>query len=161
MGAQGGPKAIITHAQRVCRLYKLALKTSYSQTPHRHDWRYNCAIIRGRFEETRKEKDLRKLAAMVEAGEEEVWQNQPATMFTYRDDEDGITYSRQAHIEDSVLDFWHPWERANYIDYFKKREEMKADYNAYWEESLSKKFAGMANKSTEYPIISPEVANLK
>ena len=50
---------------------------------------------------------------MVEAGEEEVFQNQPATMFRYRDDEDGITYNRQGHIEDSLLDKWHPWERVS------------------------------------------------
>merc|ERR1711879_480737 len=159
--ATGGPKAIITHSQRVCRLYKLAIKTAFSLIPHRHDWRYECAIIRARFDETRKEKDVRKLAAMLEAGEEEVWQNQPVTMFKYRNDEDGITYNRQAPIEDYVLDEWHPWEKANYIDYFNKREEFKKDTQAYWEQSLSKKFAGSKNASNEYPIMSPEVLNLK
>ena len=49
---------------------------------------------------------------MLEAGEEEVWQNQPVTMFKYRNDEDGITYNRQAPIEDYVLDEWHPWEKV-------------------------------------------------
>ena len=135
--------------------------------------------MRARFEETRKEKDMRKLAAMVEAGEEEIFQNQAVAPFIYKNDEGGITYNRQAHIEDQVLNDWHPWEKvskletaqillllkilavlqANYIDYFNKRAEMAEEMQAYWENSLSKKFA--KPPSDEYPIISPEVAALK
>ena len=71
--------------------------------------------MRQRFEESRHEKDMRKCAAMVEAGEEEVWQNQAAQQFIYRNDEHGITYGRQAHIEDHMLNEWHPWEKVSFI----------------------------------------------
>ena len=73
--------------------------------------------MRQRFEESRHEKDMRKCAAMVEAGEEEVWQNQAAQQFIYRNDEHGITYGRQAHIEDHMLNEWHPWEKVSFIHF--------------------------------------------
>ena len=72
--------------------------------------------MRARFEETRKEKDMRKLAAMVEAGEEEIFQNQAVAPFIYKNDEGGITYNRQAHIEDQVLNDWHPWEKVSKLE---------------------------------------------
>ena len=49
--------------------------------------------------------------------------------------------------------------QANYIDYFKKREELAEEMQSYWENSLSKKFANPPKD--EYPIISPGVAALK
>ena len=69
--------------------------------------------MRARFEESRNEKDMRKCAAMVEAGEEEVFQNQAVSPFIYRNDEHGITFNRQAHIEDHLLNEWHPWEKVS------------------------------------------------
>ena len=80
----------------------------------RHQYRYEAVLMRQRFEESRHEKDMRKCAAMVEAGEEEVWQNQAAQQFIYRNDEHGITYGRQAHIEDHMLNEWHPWEKVSF-----------------------------------------------
>lgn len=40
--------------------------------------------MRDRFEQTRQEKDMRKLAAMVEEGEEEAWRNQHFQPFVFR-----------------------------------------------------------------------------
>jgi hypothetical protein len=71
-------------------------------------------LIRAKFDETRNEKDMRKLAAMVEEGEEEVFQNQHPAPFIYKDDEGGITFARQAHHSDQILDQWHPWERVRF-----------------------------------------------
>ena len=50
--------------------------------------------------------------------------------------------------------------QANYMDYFKARDEMKKEYPAYYEQSLSKKFKGDKDNISEYPIISQNVANL-
>ena len=47
------------------------------------------------------------------------------------------------------------------MDYFKRREELKKELAQYWENSLSKKFAGDKPNEESWPIISPEVANLK
>ena len=40
--------------------------------------------MRDRFDETRKEQDMRKLAAMVEEGEEELWRNQHFQPFYFK-----------------------------------------------------------------------------
>ena len=68
--------------------------------------------MRARFEATRSETDMRKLAAMVEAGEEEVFQAQSVDPFIYKDDDGGIINARQAHHPDEQLDHWHPWEKV-------------------------------------------------
>ena len=40
--------------------------------------------MRDRFDQTNKEKDMRKLAAMVEEGEEELWKNQHYMPFIFK-----------------------------------------------------------------------------
>ena len=47
-------------------------------------FRYAAVLMRDRFEHTRQEKDMRKLAAMVEEGEEELWRNQHFQPFTFK-----------------------------------------------------------------------------
>jgi NADH dehydrogenase (ubiquinone) 1 beta subcomplex subunit 9 len=161
MARPGAPLQIVTHAQRVCRLYKKAYRTTSDMFFERHLIRYEAVLLRARFEETRKEKDMRKLAAMLEEGELECQEKANPDPFIFKDDEGGIIYSRENHYRDSLLDHWHPWEKANYIDYFNKREEMKKDMAAYWKESLSKKFSGSKPSDAAWPIISPQVASLK
>merc|ERR1712110_275585 len=152
---------IVTHAQRVCRLYKKAMRTTSDHYFERHLIRYEQVLLRQRFEVTRTEKDMRKLAAMLQDGEEECLEKAAYDPFIFRDDEHGIVYNRQPEHRDTMVDHWHPWEKANYIDYFNKREELKKEMAAYWKESLSKKFSGDKTPNTPWPIISAEVANLK
>ena len=40
--------------------------------------------MRDRFDQTSKEKDMRKLVAMVEEGEEELWRNQHFQPFIFK-----------------------------------------------------------------------------
>ncbi len=61
--------------------------------------------------------DMRKLAAMLEEGEEEVFRGKHILPAIYRDDPGGITYSRIVDPPDWVLDFWHPWEKVMNIRY--------------------------------------------
>merc|ERR1711997_327331 len=161
MAKPGAPLQIVTHAQRVCRLYKKAMRTTNDYFFERHLVRYEQVLLRQRFEETRKEKDMRKLAAMLEEAEIEHRKMKSFDPFIFRDDEGGIIYHREPHIRDLMVDHWHPWEKANYIDYFTKREELKKEMVDYWKESLSKKFQGDKTPNTPWPIISAEVANLK
>ena len=87
----------------------------------RHLIRYEAVLLRARFEETRKEKDMRKLAAMLEEGELECQEKANPDPFIFKDDEGGIIYSRENHYRDSLLDHWHPWEKVRYCsNYFKK-----------------------------------------
>merc|ERR1712224_838901 len=67
------PKSILTHSQRVRRLYKAAVRTMQYQFDHRNFFLVERVVLRHRFDETKKEKDFRKLAAMLEEGEHEVW----------------------------------------------------------------------------------------
>ena len=55
---------------------------------------------------------MRKLAAMVEEGEDECFKNQCIDPFIFRDDEGGITHDREGHYKDTMLDHWHPWEKV-------------------------------------------------
>ena len=47
-------------------------------------FRYAAVLMRDRFDQTNKEKDMRKLAAMVEEGEEELWRNQHFQPFIFK-----------------------------------------------------------------------------
>merc|ERR1712020_17666 len=105
-------------------------------------------------------KDLKKLAVMLEQGEEEVFQKQFVTPFVYKDNEGGIIYDRRMDMVDDLMDNWHPWEKANYMDYFEKRKKLKEEIYTYWDQSLSKKYQGVKRQATEFPIISKEVAAL-
>ena len=80
-----------------------------------HKYRYEAILMRARFDATRKEKDLRKLAAMLEAGEEEWFEKQAYDPFIFRDDEHGIIYNREPHYRDELIDHWHPWEKVRYF----------------------------------------------
>ena len=64
-----GPREILTHSQRVCRLYKKAYRTMESWAIERYHFRFNAVVLRARFDETRSIKDMRILAKMLEDGE--------------------------------------------------------------------------------------------
>ncbi len=56
--------------------------------------------------------DMRKLAAMVEEAEEEVFQYTHMQPFYFKNDPGGIMYQRHSPAHDSLLDNWHPWEKV-------------------------------------------------
>ena len=59
-------------------------------------------------------------------------------------------YNREHDPSDRILDYWHPWEKAAYLDYFENREKVKQEYKKYYESSILKK--GIADlKAIEYP----------
>ncbi|CAB4061109.1 NDUFB9 [Lepeophtheirus salmonis] len=118
------PKTILTHAQRVCRLYKRALRTI-------EDYEHN------RLEA---QKDLRVLAAILEAGEREHFEKKHPIPFKFLNDPGALAFERTVDSPDHVLDLWHPWEKANFIDYFNKREKKKEEYHEYFEKVIAVKF---------------------
>ena len=81
----------------------------------RADFRYEAVLLRARFDEHKNEKDARVVAALIHAGEQECWEKQAYDKFIYADDEGGITFDRQAHHQDNLLDLWHPWERVSHF----------------------------------------------
>jgi NADH dehydrogenase (ubiquinone) 1 beta subcomplex subunit 9 len=135
-----GPRPIITHAQRVCRLYKKAYRVTQDWADERWLFRFNAAVLRSRFDETSKIKDMRVLAKMVEEGEYEVWEQQHTDPRVFKNDPGGIVYHRSASPPDWALDQWHPWEKVQVMDIFNNREKLKAEFNEYYEKSLAKKY---------------------
>lgn len=50
----------------------------------------------------------------------------------------GVAYERVVHPPDWVLDYWHPLEKAQYPEYFKRREQRKKEFIAMWEKEYGK-----------------------
>merc|ERR1712212_63048 len=135
-----GPMPILTHAQRVCRLYKKSLRTLEHWNPMRHELRFNAAILRARFEETRDETDMRVQAKRLEEAEKEWVKEQHLDPLIFKNDPGGICYDRDPSVNDWMFDHYHPWERAQLRDFFEQREHLKKDYEEYYEKSLVNKY---------------------
>ena len=84
MSGPGVPKHFLTHAQRVCRLYKKAYRTMEMTYNDAAAFRFEAVLLRHRFDESRKELDQRKLAAMVQEAEEECFRKQHSQPFISR-----------------------------------------------------------------------------
>eukprot|EP00088_Acartia_fossae_P035414 TRINITY_DN36490_c0_g1_i1.p1 TRINITY_DN36490_c0_g1~~TRINITY_DN36490_c0_g1_i1.p1 ORF type:complete len:147 (-),score=42.21 TRINITY_DN36490_c0_g1_i1:100-540(-) len=138
--AGNGPNAILTHAQRVCRLYKRSLRCLEDWAHKREDYRFKAVMLRARFDETRKIKDMRVLAQQLEEGEAELAANSHEDPVVFKSDPGGIVYRRALPHEDWLYDQYHPWEQCLMRDFFDNREKLKEEYNTYFEKSLSKKY---------------------
>merc|ERR1711963_701099 len=90
-------------------------------------------------------------AVMVEEGEKELAYNRHLQPSIFANDYDGITHHQFALPYDQLMDQWHPWEKAPYIDYFEKREKMKHDMVAYHDASMMKK-GQIDLETSEYPL---------
>lgn len=62
----------ITHAQRVTRLYRHALKNTLSWCIDRASWREEALRIRARFDANKYVQDRRQAQALLQQGEEEL-----------------------------------------------------------------------------------------
>lgn len=50
----------------------------------------------------------------------------------------GTAYDRELQPPDWVLDYWHPLEKAQYPDYFARREQRKKEYLEWWDKTYGK-----------------------
>lgn len=119
-------------------LYKRALRNADSYANDRPTFLFNCALIRQRFEENRHETDVRKAKQLLEAGEEELFKKLHPQPFQYANSPGGVAYAREVPSPDWVLDFWHPLEKAQYPEYFARREQRKKEYIERWEREFGK-----------------------
>ncbi|XP_008329067.1 NADH dehydrogenase [ubiquinone] 1 beta subcomplex subunit 9 isoform X2 [Cynoglossus semilaevis] len=119
--------AFLTHRQKVLRLYKRSLRHVESWAVHRDKYRYFACMLRARFEENKNEKDMLKATQLLKAGEEEFWDKQHPQPYIFPDSPGGTSYERYEcyKLPEWVLDYWHPSEKAQYPDYFAKREQWK------------------------------------
>ncbi|XP_023332794.1 NADH dehydrogenase [ubiquinone] 1 beta subcomplex subunit 9 [Eurytemora carolleeae] len=135
-----GPKEILTHAQKVCRLYKAALRSTENWTLGKAEHRFNATVLRARFDETRNEKDMRVNAARLEEAKHELWEKQHSDPIIFKNDAGGICYRREHTHLDYLFDQYHPWEKVMMRDFFERRETLKKEYEEYFEKSLTKKY---------------------
>lgn len=50
----------------------------------------------------------------------------------------GVAFAREVIPPDWVVDYWHPLEKAEYPEYFARREQRKAEYIKLWEQKYGK-----------------------
>ncbi|GFQ85564.1 NADH dehydrogenase 1 beta subcomplex subunit 9 [Trichonephila clavata] len=127
-----------SHAQKVCSLYKRALRNELNKYDDRWLYRYHAVLLRARFDEHKDEKDLRKAKVLLEEGEKELEEDLHYQPVKFSYSPGGINYGRTVPIPDVVLDFWHPLEKARYPEYFARREIRKQEYIARWEQKYGK-----------------------
>lgn len=56
------------------------------------------------------------------------------------DSNDGVAWERKEsnYIPDAVVDYWHPLKKAQYPDYFAKREERKKEFVEWYNKTYGK-----------------------
>ena len=95
-------------------VYPFVVREKYTEQcfTFRHEYRYQACLIRAQFDATRDEKDMRKLAAMLDETEEKIFQSRHLQPNFYALDEGGICYNRELSNVDMQLDTLHPWEQV-------------------------------------------------
>ncbi|KAK2585190.1 hypothetical protein KPH14_009899 [Odynerus spinipes] len=122
------PTGIVTHAQKVCSLYKRALLCLRDWNVDRLEFRYQAVKLRKRFDENAHIADLRLSKHLLIKGEEELFEKQHYQPHKFPESPGGVAYRREPLIPDSVLDRWEPIEKAMYPKYFARREQRKKEY---------------------------------
>ncbi|XP_008545664.1 NADH dehydrogenase [ubiquinone] 1 beta subcomplex subunit 9 [Microplitis demolitor] len=126
--AHAVPTGIRTHAQKVCSLYKRALRNYESWIFLQTDYRYEAVLLRARFDKNKDIKDLRVAKQLLKEGEAELEKIIHPSPLYFADSPNGVAYEREVEPPDWVLDYWHPTEKAMYPKYFALREKRKLEY---------------------------------
>ncbi|PSN47288.1 NADH dehydrogenase [ubiquinone] 1 beta subcomplex subunit 9 [Blattella germanica] len=148
----GTPLYLLSHTKKVCSLYKRALRNleswydrrirysdvHASQPFPKEVFRYEAVLLRQRFEENRDVKDMRKAKELLHIGEEELFKNQHYQPKKFPKSPGGTSYAREVIPPDWVLDYWHPVEKAQYPEYFARRELRKKQFVEMWEKKYGK-----------------------
>lgn len=50
----------------------------------------------------------------------------------------GVAYEREVEPPDWILDHWHPLEKAQYPEYFARREQRKKEFIQEWNKKYGK-----------------------
>jgi NADH dehydrogenase (ubiquinone) 1 beta subcomplex subunit 9 len=129
---------VLSHSYRVRALYKESLRQLQSFYYFRHLYRYHAVLLRARFDEAKDEKDMIKAKQMLQDGEEELFLNQHPQPFKFPNSPGGISFGREPVLPDWIVDMWHPLERAQYPDYFARREKRKLEFIERWEKKYGK-----------------------
>ncbi|XP_063217213.1 NADH dehydrogenase [ubiquinone] 1 beta subcomplex subunit 9 isoform X2 [Bacillus rossius redtenbacheri] len=118
--------------------WRLECHLGYYPTLKKRLFRYRAILHRQRFEEHRDEKDMRRAAQLLAAGEQELFEKQHYQPLRFPKSPGGTAYQREVIPPDWVLDYWHPLEKAQYPEYFARREERKKQFVEMWEKQYGK-----------------------
>lgn len=99
--------------------------------------------LRKEFEKNLGLKDMRKIKALMDEQTEKVKPMYGEEPVKYPFSENGIAWQREFSVEDAVLDHWHPYQKAQYPEFFAKREEMKEEYLKLYEETYGNLMEGL------------------
>ena len=89
--------------------------------------------MRDRFDKNKSEKDFRHVESIVAAGEQELFEKQHWQPRKFAMSPGGVAFEREVLPPDWILDYWHPLEKAQYPEYFARREQRKSEYLAKWD----------------------------
>ncbi|XP_049790413.1 NADH dehydrogenase [ubiquinone] 1 beta subcomplex subunit 9 [Schistocerca nitens] len=132
------PMELVSHTRKVCSLYKRALRNLESFYDRRPAFRYQAVLLRHRFDENRNVKDMREARVLLEEGERELFMKQHYQPKKFARSPGGVAYAREVEPPDWVLDYWHPLEKAQYPEYFARREQRKKQFIEWWEKQYGK-----------------------
>ncbi|CAG9124989.1 unnamed protein product [Plutella xylostella] len=125
-----------THAQKVCSLYKRALRNLESYHVARFVVRYHQVLLRNEFDMNQCITDPKEQRRLLWLGEHELFLKknpfQCAKFAKSYGIAGGVAVEREVDPPDWVLDYWHPLEKARYPSYFACREHRKNDYIKHW-----------------------------
>lgn len=94
--------------------------------------------MRDRFDQNRNIKDPRQIDILLKEGEQELFNKQHPQPRRFANSPGGVAFEREVVPPDWVVDFWHPLEKAQYPEYFARREQRKAEYLANWDKKYGK-----------------------
>ncbi|XP_069683071.1 NADH dehydrogenase [ubiquinone] 1 beta subcomplex subunit 9-like [Periplaneta americana] len=134
------PLRLITHKNRVCKLYKDALRNLQAWVGNnRIHFRYEAILLRERFEKNRRVTDKEEARKLLLCGEEELFRRQHYCPIAFPHSPGGKAYGREVVPPDWVLDYWHPLEKAQYPEYFARREKRKEEFVKMWNRKYMRK----------------------
>ncbi|ELT92615.1 hypothetical protein CAPTEDRAFT_160682 [Capitella teleta] len=133
---------LLSHAQKVCRLYRAGLRALRSEHTQRHLMRYDATLLRNRFDVNAVIDDPIVATQVLEEGMEELRRKDHPLPFKFPNSPGGCAYGREPFLPDAIFDMWHPLEKAQYPEYFARREQRKQEYVDRWE----KKYGGSEAK---------------
>jgi NADH dehydrogenase (ubiquinone) 1 beta subcomplex subunit 9 len=90
-------------------------------------------MMRAEFDKNKDIKDFREVERLMADGEEQLFLKQHGQPRKFANSAGGVAFEREVIPPDWILDYWHPLEKAQYPEYFARREQRKKEYLAKWD----------------------------
>ncbi|XP_066262406.1 NADH dehydrogenase [ubiquinone] 1 beta subcomplex subunit 9 [Euwallacea similis] len=132
------PSGLTTHTRKVQSLYKRAIRDLEAWYFKRDVFRYQATLMRKRFDDNKDIKDMVMAKSLLEEGEKELFKTLHWHPKKFPHSPGGVAYGRVVVPPDWVLDYWHPLEKAQYPEYFARREQRKKEFIKQWEQQYGK-----------------------